>query len=340
MGRSQQARPPHRTSGAGPPAASNGMRRRARPLLAVLLALALAGHERSNASARSSVPGSSEAGLPLRRGDVDAALERSLLERFAPLVLLAPGERALPANVDWFLARVRLDPDRRPGPLVTQASLLGDLGALLEGASRRAARLRPEPRARAGSGDPRDWVVYGRVKGARGGGLLVQYWFFYAYNECYVLFDHDGDWEHVTVRLDDRRRPLGAWYARHERSAPGRWFAWPELAREGDHPVVLSARGSHSSYARASEARFYDRVCRASSPARAEGEGCRVWRTWSAATGGIVATGSRDHPRPGAAFIAWPGLWGARGWLGLDSGGPPGPAQQAGWCAEAPEPCG
>jgi len=317
------------------------MRRLARPLLLLLpFVLALSGDARRRAPTAGTAADGVD--LPSRSSDrgADAALERSLLERFAPVILLAPRERALPANVDWYLARARLDPDPRPGLRVTQASLLGDLGALLGGTSRRAARLRPDAGARAGSGDPRDWVAYGRVQGARGGGLLVQYWFFYAYNECHVLFDHDGDWEHVTVRLDDRLRPLGAWYARHERSAPGRWFPWGELSREGDHPVVLSARGSHASYAKAADARFYDQVCPASSLARAEAQGCRVWRTWSAATGGIVATGSRDRPRTGAAFIAWPGLWGARGWFGLDSGGPPGPAHQGGWCAKAAAPCG
>jgi hypothetical protein len=310
------------------------MRRLPRPLLLPLLALALSGHARLRTDEGAGAPRRS-----LDRG-VAPALERSLLGRFAPVVVLAPGERALPANVDWYLARARLDPDPRPGLRLTQASLLGDLGALLRGASRRVARLRPDARARAGSDDPRDWVVYGHVEGAAGGGLLVQFWFFYAYNECYVLFDHDGDWEHVTVRLDDRLRPLGAWYARHERSAPGRWFPWRELTLEGEHPVVLSARGSHASYASAADARFYDRVCSAPSLAAAEAQGCRVWRTWSAASGGVVATGSRERPRAAAAFIAWPGLWGARGWFGLDSGGPPGPAQQGGWCARAAEPCG
>ena len=34
------------------------------------------------------------------------------------------------------------------------------------------------------------------------GGVLVQYWFFYPFNDAHWLFDHEGDWEHVAVRLE------------------------------------------------------------------------------------------------------------------------------------------
>ena len=271
---------------------------------------------------------------------LDDALEESLLQRFAPVVLLAPGERAKPANVDWFLDRARLDPDpNAPRLRVTQASLLGDWEAVLRAMGRRVARLKPHRAARPGSADPRDWATYGHVYRARDGGVLVQYWFFYPFNDFHWLFDHEGDWEHVTVRLDARHRPVGAWYARHDFCAPGRWFRWGDLGREGDHAVVLSARGSHASYADADDVLFFDRACTSRDPADAARHGCTVWRTWSAETGGIVNTGPRDHPRARAEFVAWPGEWGTVGWMGRDSGGPLGPAYQAGWCSEGSADC-
>src|SRR6266536_3666222 len=192
---------------------------------------------------------------------LDDALEEALLARFAPLVLLEPRERAMPANVDWYLARAQLEPDLRPEVHVTQASLLGNWDAALRTLGREVARLRPNHAARPGSPDPRDWIVYGHVYPAQDGGVLVQYWFFYPFNDFLAVFNHEGDWEHVTVRLDRALRPVGAWYARHRRSAPGKWFAWNDLAREGDHPVALSARGSHASYADHDEVPWYDRVC-------------------------------------------------------------------------------
>jgi hypothetical protein len=269
----------------------------------------------------------------LNGNGLDDALEQRLLERFAPTVLLAPGERALPANVDWYLARAQLDPDPEPELQVTQASLLGDWDAVLRRMHRQVARLKPNPAARPGSADERDWVVYGHVYPAKGGGQNVQYWFFYPFNDFHWLFDHEGDWEHITIRVDEGGRPVGAWYARHASSAPGKWFGWGELEREGDHPVVLSARGSHASYADGGDVRFYDRTCPTRRPAEAVGHGCRVWRTASPETGGIVSTGPRRRPRPNAWFVAWPGQWGTAGWFGRDTGGPFGPAYQAAWCS-------
>ncbi len=267
-------------------------------------------------------------------------LEKELLQRYAPVVLLAPGERAMPANVDWFLARAKLEADPAPRPHMTQASLVGDLDGMARLLEGRVARLRPNLAARPGSREPRDWKVYGHVYAAKDGGTLVQYWFFYPFNDFHVLFDHEGDWEHVTVKLDASLQPRGAWYARHDWSAPGKWFVWGELAREGDHPVVLSARGSHASYANGADARFYDRVCPTSVPADARASGCEVWRTWAEDTGGVVETGERGRPATSQVwFLRWPGLWGVSGAMGRDSGGPPGPAFQEGWCSEGAPGC-
>jgi hypothetical protein len=266
----------------------------------------------------------------------DGLAAERLLARFAPIVLLAPGERALPANVDWYLARVgEGGGGARPAtaPLAGEATLLGNWDAFLREMGRQVARLRPNLAARPGSPNPSDWTIYGHVYPAKGAGVLVQYWFFYPFNDFHVIFDHEGDWEHVTVRLDALLRPVGAWFARHRWSAPGEWFAWTALAREGDHPVVLSARGSHASYAAPEDVLWWDRACPTRDPNAAERSGCRVWRTWSPLTGGIVDTGARDKPRARAAFVAWPGQWGTLGWFRRDTGGPRGPAYQQGWCS-------
>ncbi len=296
------------------------MRRIARSLGTILLA--------SVASAASPAAAGEGAGA------LESAATQALLERFAPLVLLAPSEQARPANVDWFLARSRLDPDPSRQPRLTQASLLGDWTAILRAKKRNVAVLRPGRTARSGVLDSRRWVVYGHLYPAAVGGLMLQYWFFYPFNDGRLLFDHEGDWEHVTVRLDGALEPLGAYYARHGDNAPGRWFPWAALAREGEHPVVLAARGTHASYASPDDVRWYDRACPTRDPAQAERSECLAWRTWDRRrAGGVLLTGSRDRPRPSAQFIAWPGEWGATGPLGLAGGAPLGPAFQRGWCA-------
>ncbi|HET6438393.1 MAG TPA: Vps62-related protein [Anaeromyxobacter sp.] len=242
-----------------------------------------------------------------------------LLLTFAPLVLLAPGEDALPANVQWYLARSRLE---QPVERGLKAAGLSPA---------KPARLRPFPQARGGSKDPADWTIYGHVFPASGGGILVQYWFFYAFNAFHGFGDHEADWEHVTVRVGRDGRPAGVWYSRHDQNAPGVWVPWDALAAEGLHPVVLSARGSHASYARRGEVAWFDDSCPTTSPARARDRGCGVWRTWELSTGGVVDLGSRSAPA--APWLLWPGRWGADGGIGDLEGGPPGPAFQPGWCS-------
>jgi hypothetical protein len=249
------------------------------------------------------------------------------VERFAPLLLLAPGERALPANVEWYLARSRLDIAGGP-VLATQVFLAERTGA-------DAGRLLPAATARAGTDDPREWVTYAHAYRSDDGAWLLQYWFFYPFNDFHGLFDHEGDWEHLTVRLDARGEPLGAWYARHDSNAPGAYFAWSSLAREGDHPVALSARGSHALYTSRDDVAWYDETCPTTDLAAATTAGCRVWRTWSA--GGVIETGSALDPAAGARFLLWRGRWGAEAGAVTDC--PPGPAHQPGWCSGGDERC-
>jgi hypothetical protein len=249
-----------------------------------------------------------------------ARARRVLLDAYAPVVLLAPGERALPTHVEWYLARARLE--RPQGPTVLTASI---------GEAPRTERLHPMPSARWGSSSPADWTVYGHAYRADDGGVLLQYWFFYAFNSFHGFGDHDADWEHVTVRIDPSGRPMGAWYARHDSNAPGLWTSWNSLRREGAHPVVLSALGSHASYSRPEEVSWFDRACPTAEVEGAAERGCRVWRTWLGSTGGVADLGSLEAP--GARFLLWPGRWGANGGIADLEGGPPGPAFQPGWCS-------
>jgi hypothetical protein len=129
------------------------------------------------------------------------------LERFAPLLLLlAPGERALPANVEWFLARSRLEV-AGGAVLVTQAPLAERTGA-------GAGRLRPAATARAGSDDPREWVTYSHAYRGEDGAWLLQYWFFYPFNDFHGLLSRRADPQAAPASgrqggASRRRRSLG-----------------------------------------------------------------------------------------------------------------------------------
>jgi hypothetical protein len=100
-------------------------------------------------------------------------------------------------------------------------------------------------------------VYYGRVV-RTGSYTALQYWFFYAYNDYRSHYqganDHEGDWEHVTVYLDEQA-PAGpevGWvaYASHDSRGADFRRRWddPELARVGEHPIVYVGAGSHASF--------------------------------------------------------------------------------------------
>jgi hypothetical protein len=96
----------------------------------------------------------------------------------------------------------------------------------------------------------------------------LEYWFFYPYNYYPVSVDtsgmqadplhtdeadidfHEGDWEHVTVLVQDhdgRSLPRYIWMARHD--TEGRLLAWDQVAHDvSGHPVVYPAFGGHPSY--------------------------------------------------------------------------------------------
>jgi len=75
------------------------------------------------------------------------------------------------------------------------------------------------------------------------GEYAVQYWFLYFFN--YRLNEHESDWEQITVRLDADRNPVDVFYSSHE---GGHHRNWERVERDGEHPVVYPALGSHANY--------------------------------------------------------------------------------------------
>ena len=270
--------------------------------------LAYALRVRSHPGAHASLIRRAPAPLPV--GDLDRdglpdQLEAELAARFAPVVILHPADATRPASIPWLLSRFGQ-------PAAAQGGL--------------PASLRP------GSSDPRDWTTYVHVYPRADGGINVQYWFFYLYNAKPPFFDHDADWEHVTVRVSAGGEPLGVYFAQHGDCSPGAYRAWRDLRRVADHPVVLSARGSHASYPDQASVSWFDSVSRCVTP-----DGCRdpVWRTDQA--GGLVNIGEprallgSDGLREALAFG---GRWGAEGHFPRSRTAPRGPFHQRGFLVD------
>ncbi|KIW18849.1 hypothetical protein PV08_03138 [Exophiala spinifera] len=59
--------------------------------------------------------------------------------------------------------------------------------------------------------------------------------------------NHVGDWEHNMIRFKDGE-PYGIWFSQHGSGEVCLWEDKACLSKEGDRPIVYSARGSHANY--------------------------------------------------------------------------------------------
>lgn len=115
------------------------------------------------------------------------------------------------------------------------------------------------------------YCYYGRVV-RENGWIILQYWYFYPFNNWRSGFfgvnDHEGDWEMVSVYCvmkepaspgpstdltqdaPDRLIPLWVAYASHDFEGDDLRRHWtdPELEKIGDHPIVYVGAGSHACY--------------------------------------------------------------------------------------------
>ena len=248
---------------------------------------------------------------PIRsRGDADRdglpdALEATLAARYAPRG--HPGSRgAKPPGLDRLAARPRRAPRRSP----PRAGSFSD-----------EVRGR-QPRIRA-TGSPTSTSIP-RVDG----GINVQYWFFYPYNDGPLFFDHDGDWEHVTVEVAPDGRPRAVYFAQHGNNSPGVRRAWADVRKLGDHPIVLSARGTHASYPDQASLAWFER---ASACTRVE----PLPRSDLADLGGgrALNMGERGAVLGAREALAYGGRWGGEGRFLRSRPAPRGPLQQGGFGA-------
>ena len=84
---------------------------------------------------------------------------------------------------------------------------------------------------------------------------VLQYWFFYPYND-FVFLDihgitqqgnrHEGDWEMIQIIIDQlSRNPIYSTYSWHW---GGSTNSWEELTLNGSHPNVFVGKGGHASW--------------------------------------------------------------------------------------------
>lgn len=130
--------------------------------------------------------------------------------------------------------------------LLARGRVPGDTAAAAAMASQQLQAEYPQP------------VYHARVQRLEGW-VVLQYWFFYPFNNWRSGFfganDHEADWEMLCVYLADQPegepRPEWVAFASHDFSGDDLRRRWddPDLQTEGGtHPVVFAGAGSHASY--------------------------------------------------------------------------------------------
>ncbi len=107
---------------------------------------------------------------------------------------------------------------------------------------------------RLGSTDPREWKTYFHVYPSADGGVMIQYWHVFTYNQLAILGvgRHGGDWDaSIQVQLGPDLEVEGVWFSRHADDHPGNFFETgnSNLHFAGTHPLMAIDGGGHAAFA-------------------------------------------------------------------------------------------
>jgi hypothetical protein len=174
-------------------------------------------------------------------------------------------------------------------------------------------------------------TLYARVATdpERPGQLVVQYWFWWVYNDWNDR--HEGDWEMVQVVFDATtpqealgQQPTKVVVAQHEGGQYADWGG-SGMSHDGDRPIVFPAAGSHADYLSANG--WFGK-------SGATGFGCDDTRgPHDRLDPGVVLLPSEVSDLTGPddpfAWLAYRGRWGQQEW-GFNAG-PQGPATKLSW---------
>ena len=175
----------------------------------------------------------------LNRADLDG-----VIRRYAPLICLHPREKYFPCSVEWFLERAELR--RKSGGDGVPVSV-STLPTQNVGEGEYWLEYPNTDEAKSGKMDTARAYVHARL-GYDESYTDLQYWYFYAYNgpgtskvgslvadtvvksgdvNMAPLGEHFGDWEHVTIRIDNSSKNMIGYYL--SQHSDGEWVTGDEL---------------------------------------------------------------------------------------------------------------
>lgn len=192
----------------------------------------------------------------------------SLVRKFCPIFYLCRNEPYMPCSVEYFLknSELVLRQGKEEKVLADRGSVTEEL--VMEHQERLKNHrdvlliLRLDPEARRGEDIGNDVPVYANVKSIRSSAgefeaLEITYITLFAFNGHYEILPglsvgaHDGDIEHLSVRVDPTNGELiGVWFNSH-RNHDGSWVAATNVERENYGRLVsYVALHGHGHYPR------------------------------------------------------------------------------------------
>jgi hypothetical protein len=184
-------------------------------------------------------------------------IEEQIALNFVPTLQFKSGEEFFPVNVEYHISNSDLMLKTSAGDqTISSDPTIELISTYTSGDYYLNNRLGGLSEISADYTDKRSSlpiVSYARVTPSLNS-YIVQYWFFYAFNEG-PLNEHEGDWEMVEVIVDPSgENALSASYSQH---ISGQTASWGDVEKvDGSHPIVYVALGSHANYFRSYQGNF------------------------------------------------------------------------------------
>ena len=271
---------------------------------------------------------------------------RQLVDRYAPIIGLkdqeaacdADGEPYYPVSVDVVLGNPDVALKRATGSssssdeVVMMGPVAADLFAKGDGyyldlpGNPRRAGCSYETWFRANNAGYQP-TTYAHIVADGSSHLVIQYWFYYVFNRFNNT--HESDWEMIQVLFDVgtveealQVSPVAIAAAQHGGGETAGWDD-PKLQRDGDHPIVFAAAGSHATQ--------YGQAIYLGWGENGTGFGCDITTTPTTLVplDAVLLPDTVPDPTSEFAWLNYQGRWGER--QGGEYNGPTGPATKFSW---------
>jgi uncharacterized membrane protein YgcG len=187
--------------------------------------------------------------------------QETLLEKYAPILYFHPDEQFFPTTIEAMLNESDL---KENDPILDD--LIQEMPVSVENLSASGVTDEYFLDMRNASGGLAIFTlpnssrffkynnnVYGRQFEPNENYIVIQYWFFYPYNNW--RNNHEGDWEMIQIILNKSiNEPQLATYSYHHDAETVNWTQIEKF--DSSHPKVFTAQGGHASYWNTSERRY------------------------------------------------------------------------------------